>query len=114
MQSECNQCLGTETLQYCTVLMFNANDFVMIRMTIVMITLLYCTVGVFEANEFAMIIVMTMSGSAIQILNILLMMMVSLVMVICINHNVCLCLQRTIILEIITDDQDDSDTNDNL
>ncbi len=54
-----------------------------------MITLLYCTVGVFEANVFVMIIVMTMSGSAIQILNILLMMMVSLVMVICINHNVC-------------------------
>ena len=92
MQSECNQCLGTETLQYCTVWMFNANDFVMIRMTIVMITLLYCTVGVFEANVFVMIIVMTMSGSAIQILNILLMMMVSLVMMICINHNVCFCL----------------------
>ena len=70
----------------------------MIRMTIVMIivmiTLLYCTVGVFEANEFAMIIVMTMSGSAIQILNILLMMMVSLVMVICINHNVCFLLAK--------------------
>ena len=98
MQSECNQCLGTETLQYCTVWMFNANDFVMIRMTIVMIivmiTLLYCTVGVFEANEFAMIIVMTMSGSAIQILNILLMMMVSLVMMICINHNVCFLLAK--------------------
>ena len=94
MQSECNQCLGTETLQYCTVWMFNANDFVMIRMTIVMITLLYCTVGVFEANVFVMIIVMTMSGSAIQILNILLMMMGSLVMVICINHNVCLLLAK--------------------
>ena len=94
MQSECNQCLGTETLQYCTVWMFNANDFVMIRMTIVMITLLYCTVGVFEANVFVMIIVMTMSGSAIQILNILLMMMVSLVMVICINHNVCFLLAK--------------------